>query len=66
MVEIDSILELRLGVAVLIVAPVEMAIILFVLIECSIADVILLVSANVDGDAISMFVVNSRDDCRVL
>ncbi len=65
-VEIDSIFELWLGVAVLIVAPVEMAIILLVLIECSIADGILLVSANVDGVAISTFVVNSTDDCRAL
>ncbi len=62
-VEIDSIFELRLGVAVLIVSPVERVTILSVLIECSIADVILLVSANVDGVAISIFVVNSRDDC---
>jgi hypothetical protein len=43
-----------------------MAIILLVLIECSIADGILLVSANVDGVAISTFVVNSTDDCRAL
>jgi hypothetical protein len=48
---------------VLIVSPVERVTILSVLIECSIADVILLVSANVDGNAISIFVVNSRDDC---
>ncbi len=45
----------------LIVSPVERLIILSVLIECSIGDMIVLFSANVDGVAISIFVVNSRD-----
>ncbi len=51
-IEIDSVSEVSLRVAVLAVSPVE--------------SVIVFVSANVDGVANSIFVVNSRDDCRVL
>jgi hypothetical protein len=51
---------------VLVVSPVESVIILLVLMEFSISDVILLVSANVEGVANSMFVVNSIDDGRIL
>ncbi len=50
----------------LVVSPVESAIIWLVLMEFLISDVILLVSANVDGVANSIFVVNSRDDGRIL